>query len=573
MKRLSDLVLLPAPRTIRGAAGAFKVPPGSKDPAGVKRRIAAGLPAQGYRLGITGSGIDISAADPAGLFYGMATLRQALEQSDGGLACGEIIDWPDFPARGVMLDVSRTRVPTMETLFSLIDMFAGLKLNHLQLYTEHTFAYTGHEEIWAEASPLTGEEILRLDAYCRERFIELAPNQNSFGHMTRWLTHPRYRHLAECLDGFDWPWGGRSSEPFSLDPSDPGSLSLLEDLYAQLLPRFSSRLFNVGCDETFDVGQGKSTAQCARRGRGRVYLDFLLKVHQLVKRHGRTMMFWGDIIIEHPELVPEIPRDSVALEWGYEADHPFAGHGARFAGSGIPFWVCPGTSSWNSIAGRTDNCLGNLRGAAQAGLAHGAAGCLITDWGDNGHWQVLPVSFPGFAAGAAFSWCLHAADGLDLAAALDLHVFRDTARVMGRLSLELGNAYRRAGGRLHNASHLFQILRSPPGAALPQSVTKESLQETKAFIEATADPLDSSRMDRPDAALVRGEFANTARLLLLACDRGLGAGEDGGGQRKETILGEYERLWLARNRPGGLRESAGKLEEALAPSPRGDGHG
>jgi hexosaminidase len=218
----------------------------------------------------------------------------------------------------------------------------------------------------------------------------------------------------------------------------------------------------------------------------------------------------------------------------------------------------PGTSSWNSIAGRTDNCLANLRSAAETGLARGATGYLITDWGDNGHWQALPVSFLGFAAGAAFSWCLAANGERDIVPGLDVHVFLDRARIMGALVRDLGNAYRLAGGKLHNASHLFNILRGPASAALPESVTPRSLRDARAFIMAAAEPLDRALMDRPDAALVRDELANTVRLLLAACDRGLGSAVEA-----RTILAEYRRLWLARNRVGGLHESAGTLAAAL----------
>ena len=100
-----------------------------------------------------------------------------------------------------MFDVTRDRVPTLQTLFDLVDLLAGLKLNQLQLYTEHTFAYRGHEVVWQDASPITGEEVLTLDAYCRERYVELVPNQNSFGHMHRWLKHEEYVHLAESAEG------------------------------------------------------------------------------------------------------------------------------------------------------------------------------------------------------------------------------------------------------------------------------------------------------------------------------------------------------------------------------------
>ena len=175
-----------------------------------------------------------------------------------------IEDWPDFPNRGVMLDISRDKVPTMATLFALVDLLASMKFNQLQLYTEHTFAYRQHPQVWADASPMTGEEILELDAYCRERFIQLVPNQNSFGHLERWLKFPKYNGLSECPNGFSFPSGHRMEKGFTLDPQDPGSIKLIESMYDELLPHFTSKLFNVGCDETFDLGTGKSKALVER---------------------------------------------------------------------------------------------------------------------------------------------------------------------------------------------------------------------------------------------------------------------------------------------------------------------
>lgn len=71
-----------------------------------------------------------------------------------------------------MLDISRNKVPKMKTLYRLLDRLAEWKINQFQLYMEHTFAYSDHREVWADASPMTAEEIRDLDAYCRERFIE-----------------------------------------------------------------------------------------------------------------------------------------------------------------------------------------------------------------------------------------------------------------------------------------------------------------------------------------------------------------------------------------------------------------
>jgi N-acetyl-beta-hexosaminidase len=177
---------------------------------------------------------------------------------------------------------------------------------------EHTFAYRGHEVVWEKASPFTGEEILALDAFCRQYHVALIPNQNSFGYMHRWLIHEPYRPLAECPDGVGHPFSP-NHEPYSLCPTDPGSLALLADLYDQLLLRFSSPQLNVGLDETFDLGLGRSAQACTEKGSGRVYLEFLKQIHRLVSQRGRTMQFWGDIILHHPELIGELPQDAIAL--------------------------------------------------------------------------------------------------------------------------------------------------------------------------------------------------------------------------------------------------------------------
>jgi hexosaminidase len=525
---------------------------------------------QGYRLHIGAEGVLIEGHEPAGVFYGVCTLIQLLEQGKGILPVCEIQDWPDFPARGVMLDVSRDKVYRMETLFELIDRLASWKINQVQLYTEHTFAYRSHPVVWEKASPMTGEEIMMLDAFCRERYIELVPNQNSFGHMERWLIYPEYAHLAETHEEFDTPWGTRMKGPFSLAPENPGSLVLVSSLYDELLPHFTSRQLNIGADETIDLGAGASREICAQRGTGRVYLDYLLKLYANIHGRGYTMQFWGDIINDHPELVPELPRDVIAMEWGYDADHPFDRNSARFATSGVPFYVCPGTSTWCSLAGRTENALGNLINAAENGLKHGAIGYLITDWGDAGHWQSPPASYLGFAMGAAYSWALEANRQQDPIPVVSWFAFEDSDGLMGKIAYDLGNVYRVPGVKIPNGSVLFWALqlrlRSLPDNYAPRP---ESLLETLAAIDSAIAPLNDVNMTRADAGLIKREYLNTARMMRHAVRRiQLRQSLEQENLRQELaadlheIIAEYRSLWLARNRPGGLTESAGRLEAA-----------
>jgi len=545
--------LLPFPRKLTRTPGSSIAPV-------VEHLDSRAVPPQGYRLSITPNSSRIIAHDPAAAFYARQTLAQLRSLYPTAIPCLEIEDSPDFPVRGVMLDISRDKVPTMSTLLSLIDLLSSWKINHFQLYIEHTFAYRGHEEVWQNASPLTPDEIRALDDRCKSRFIDFVPNQNSFGHMERWLRHPRYLPLAEAPEGAETPWGFRWKGPFSLCPTDPRSLELLSDLYAQLLPNFSSPLFNVGCDETFDIGQGRSRAQCDRVGVHQVYLDFLNSVHRLVQSHNRRMMFWGDIIIKEPSLLPQLPKGAIPLLWGYEADHPFDSQCRQLAELGSDFYVCPGTSSWCSIAGRTDNMLANQLSAATAGLARGAAGYLNTDWGDHGHLQYLPFSYPGFAAGAALSWCLDSNRNLPLARLLDLYVFKDSAGVTGQASLDLGNVFKSVGKLIPNRSALFSIL--VPGSTHKnpmEGITPNALETALAATQSAVQNIHRAQIHRRDAEIITEELQSAAAMLAFACHKPLNPDRD----ELAQIIRAHRKCWLARNRPGGLEDSVQRLRVGI----------
>ncbi len=525
---------------------------------------------QSYTLKIDENGIHIE-GHAAGLFYAACTLKQLLMQYGRNLHYLSISDSPDFPARGVMLDISRDKVPTLETLFMLVDELASLKINQLQLYIEHTFAYIGHEAVWEHASPMTPEDILRLDAYCKERFVELVPNQNSLGHMERWLKFPQYLHLAETPDGFTPSWGGPRRSASTLNPLDEGSFELITSLYDQYLPHFSSKLFNVGCDEPWELGQGKSKEAVEERG-GRVYLEWMQRLYEDVSERGYQMMFWGDIIMHHPDLVPELPDDIIVMEWGYEADHDFDGHCKVFADSGIPFYVCPGTSSWNTLIKRTANAIANLKNAAENGLKYGAIGFLNTDWGDNGHMQPLPVSYAGFAYGAALSWHYENNQDIDLASALSRFVFHDTANVMGQLAYDAGNVYLQLewdNFNGHLLSYLTQVPHQRENAKSEQGfkdkLSAAELHHTINHVEILKTRLSETRMQRPDGDLIIAEYKQALSLVQHAAKWLLfirGESEASAFELRQEIDGLIDNarnVWLGRNRRGGLEDSIRRL--------------
>jgi len=141
--------LLPLPRSLKLSRGTFTLPK-HKPLASIKvvRTNAAPAQPEGYALTISNDGIKILFREKGGLRAASATLRQLLREHGRRLPCLRIRDWPDFPRRGVMLDISRGRVPKLETLLDLVEKLADFKINEFQLYTEHTFAYSKYKSVW-----------------------------------------------------------------------------------------------------------------------------------------------------------------------------------------------------------------------------------------------------------------------------------------------------------------------------------------------------------------------------------------------------------------------------------------
>ena len=539
------------------------------------------LGVQAYILSINKEGIEIKGGSETGLYYGLLSLQQiaqfALDQ--GYWPTLYIEDVPDFERRGLMLDISRDKVPTMASLYNMVDQLAAWKINELQLYTEHTFAYQNHETVWKDASPMTAEQIRELDAYCRNHFIDLVPNQNSFGHMKRWLIHEEYKHLAELPKPGKTIWGMMSRT--SLSPVEPGSLELMKELYAELLPNFSSSYFNIGCDETVELGVGKSKELCREKGKGQVYLDFVMELKKEVDKYGLTTQFWGDIILHHPELIPELPKDMVALIWGYEANHAFNKECPEFKEAGLPFYVCPGTSTWNSIIGRNQNGFANLKNAAINGKKYGAKGFLNTNWGDQGHWQPLSVCYPGILYGAALSWNVDNNADIDIARHYSLQVLKDTTGQSGQAIVNLGNAYLKMNAPTDNSNIFHQLLkrnrRSIKTDRWLKRIKQNNLEATIALIEYELKQLNEANINCSDAEIVKAEVTQAAKLALHACVLAKAKLNTPDGYFKsippneqqrlrsemKLLIENHKKIWVLRNRVGGLSDSAGKMEAVL----------
>ncbi len=368
----------------------------------------------GYRLTVRDGGIDLIGGSPAGCFYALQTLAQLTDFTTGEVRCCVIDDFPDFTTRGLLHDVTRGKVPTLDTLKNIADRLAALKINQLQLYIEHAFTFAFDPDICGPNDGLTPDEIRELDVYCRERFIELVPAMATLGHMGRILSLPRYRHLAEIEATKPWVemnWPERA-RGFTLDIANPESHALVERIWSEILDAFSSPIVNICGDEPWDLGKGKNCERFAAGGTGPHYIDHILRTHALCAARGRRTQVWSDVVVKHPELFDKLPKDLTVLHWGYDDRADYEGT-RKFTEAGLDTIVCPGTSGWKRIFNAMNLAERNIAAFAAAGRQHGATGLLNTDWGDHGHFNSLACSWHGIALGAALAWNANHPTGSD----------------------------------------------------------------------------------------------------------------------------------------------------------------
>ena len=358
---------------------------------------------QGYCLKIEKDRILITGG-AAGIWYGLQTLRQIVEQYGAVLPVLTIEDQPDIANRGFYHDATRGRIPTMKFLKHLVDEMAYYKLNQLQLYVEHTYLFRDLSELWCDDTPLTAEEILELDQYCSQRNVELVPSLSSFGHLYKLLSTRSYSHLCE-LEGYE-------DKPFSvigrmlhhtMDVSNPDGIALVKRMIGEFMPLFTSKLFNICADETFDLGKGRSKKLAEEKGVHRIYVDYVKELCEFVVENGKIPMFWGDIICGSPELIKELPPETICLNWGYAPDQR-EDESRMLKEAGAIQYSCPGAGGWNHLVYPLEDSYNNIMRMATYAVKYGSIGLLNTDWGDFLHVNHPEFGIVGMIYGAAFSW-------------------------------------------------------------------------------------------------------------------------------------------------------------------------
>ena len=426
--------------------------------------VPADLGEEGYVLAVMSDLIVVAGRSAAGTFYGLQTLKQ-LVRGEGERAYVQgtrISDWPSMRWRGLSDDISRGPIPTLEYFKRQIRTEAMFKMNMHSLYMEHVFGSTSHPLIAPEGGALTPAEIRELSAYARRYHVELVPQQQTFGHLHKALRLEQYNDLAEV------PYGD------VLSPQQEGSYQLVADWYKELDELFPGRFFHIGADETFELGRGQSAEQVKTRGIGPVYFDHLKRVRELLSPYKRRLMFWGDIALNHPDLLPSVPRDMIAMNWDYAPKPSYEARVGLFKKAGLEQFVCPGVQSWNQIFPNTDSASVNITNFVRDGQRAGVMGVMNTEWDDDGEtlfenawygvvlgaaasWQPAPLDLPAFERD--YDWAFFRHEGGELTKAV---------RTLGAVNTQLG---------INNSDELFW--RDPFTDIFQETIARKLQEKTR----------------------------------------------------------------------------------------------
>ncbi|HEV7682426.1 MAG TPA: glycoside hydrolase family 20 zincin-like fold domain-containing protein [Pyrinomonadaceae bacterium] len=396
--------------------------------------VPANLDAEGYVLVVSPDEVLVAGQSDAGTFYGLQTLKQLVrgEGSDAFIPAVEIVDWPAMRWRGVSDDISRGPVPTVDYIKRQLRTFAAFKLNMHSFYMEQTFASGSNPLIGPAGGSLTPDEIRELVAYARRYHIELVPEQQTFGHLHKALKFEKYNELAET------PYGD------VLSPQQEGSYKLIAAWYRELNELFPGKFFHIGADETFELGEGQSREAAKARGVGAIYFEHLNRVREVLKPYDRRLMFWGDIALNHPDLIGSIPKDMIVMNWDYAAKDDYLPRIKPFKDVGLEEFVCPGVHNWNQIFPNLDASSKNIANFVRDGQASGALGMMNTSWDDDGE-AIFEMTWYGIVLGAAASWQNKAVDQNAFDDNFDWAFFRsdgdeftDALRALGSVNTLLG---------------------------------------------------------------------------------------------------------------------------------------
>jgi len=351
-----------------------------------------------YSLTISDGNIAIKAPTATGRFYGAMSLKQLLIAADENLANLSVVDYPLLRFRGVSDDFSRGQVSTLENFTRIIRFLAEHKMNTYMPYMEDLIRLDNYPAIGENRGALSKEELRELQAYAKQYHVEIIPIFQTLGHYENILNMEQYVKYAE------YPGAA------SLNPQSEDSFEFLSNLLEEVVPLFESVYFHIGADESWDIGKGASGKYVDRYDMATVHASHYKRVYDLVHgKYNKKLFMYGDIILQNPTILNQIPDDIIMMDWHYWATDNYPSTEV-FARANQPFIVSAGIQNWRSAYPDQTAAWLNIYNLTLEGHRDGALGSVTSNWGDYGAFNFREINYRGYAYAAECAWNIKGAE-------------------------------------------------------------------------------------------------------------------------------------------------------------------
>ena len=350
---------------------------------------------EAYKLEISRKKIEIISWTMQGAYYGIVTLMQLLEPLDDKIMIplATIFDYPVYPARGLVDDISRGQRPTIENFKKFIRFLSRTKQNMHVLYLEDTFHFKSHPNIGKNRGRLEPEDIKEIQDYAKEWFVNIIPGVELLGHMENILLDPEYWEYAE--------FPGAQC----IDTTNPKTKEFVRDLINDIAPVFESPIFAPICDESMDFGQYKSADYVKRVGFGKALAEWYTFLIDEINKAGKPVVFFAHDVIHKFKEALEAVRDKNAMIycWIYadKKKYPLV---SKISDMGLPVAGGPAVFDWSRHYPYLDYAEKNMINMGQDALDRGSIGLITTKWGDFGNENFRDNIYYGLQVNGQAAW-------------------------------------------------------------------------------------------------------------------------------------------------------------------------
>ncbi len=267
-----------------------------------------------------------------------------------------------------MYDVAREQSPRPDLLSEMLGRSAAAGYNALGLYLEHRFEYASAP--WAGGPGCLTTDMVRTLRRGAPAGFRIIPFLNTLGHVEGFIR----------AEGGQWLREGHGQHlGLQMCPTNPRCGEFARGLIDDALAAFDDEWVHVGGDETEQLGQcPRCAARVAAVGKGGLYGEYFGPLCRFVLERGRRPCLWGDMLVQHPEALQAIPRETLIFDWQY-FKRPRESS-AMFRERGLDVVCCPSVQTYNSGWCFLDETQRVFDEHAADARGLGALGVLLTTW-------------------------------------------------------------------------------------------------------------------------------------------------------------------------------------------------